>query len=61
MPERLKRVHTMSNSPAMKENMAAPHVWEYEFQDKAIIPVGKSSKGQSHLSSWLQEWDLIQD
>lgn len=51
----------MSNSPAMKENMAAPHVWEYEFQDKAIIPVGKSSKGQSHLSSWLQEWDLIQD
>lgn len=34
----------MSDSPAMKENMAAPCLWEHEFQDKAIIPVGKSSK-----------------
>lgn len=28
----------------MKENM-----WEYEYQDKAIIPVGKSSKWAESL------------
>lgn len=39
----------MSNNPAMKENMTVPHMWEYEFQDKAIIPVGKSSKWAKSL------------
>ena len=62
MPERLKYIRTVSDSPTMKENMVAPCMLEHEFQDEAIIPVGKSSKwSESLMSSWLQGWDLVQD